>query len=222
MRHVVRAVLPVILLAACDPVRPTSPSSRAPTLRPPSFQQVPSAFASGYIAVDLGGRFSKAVAINDAGQIAGATSEGGALWTNGVRTDLGPINPVALNEAAQVAGNCGSHACLWENGLLTDLGALDWIRLAANRRGVLVSAASGPLGTQAWDIAEALPAAQVYYVQRDPATEGLSVLVLRDGHEAGSFLAPPLDDDTPRLPDILGASSASAILDALDIPATAL
>ncbi len=124
MRNVVRAVLSVILLAACDPVRATSPS-RAPTLRPPSFQLVPSAFASGYIAVDLGGRFSEAVAINDAGQIVGKTSEGGALWTNGVRTDLGPISPVSLNAGAQVAGNCGSHACLWDNGTLTDLGALD-------------------------------------------------------------------------------------------------
>ena len=125
MRRVVRAVVAVILFVACDPVRPTSPSSRAPTLRPPSFQQVPSAFASGYVAVDLGGRFSEAVAINDASQITGKTSEGGALWTNGVRTDLGPISPVALNAGAQVAGNCGSHACLWDNGTLTDLGALD-------------------------------------------------------------------------------------------------
>lgn len=102
--------------------------------------------------------------------------------------------------------------------VLTDHGVADWIRLTANRRGVLVTAESGPLGTQAWDIAEALPAAKVYYVQRHPTTGAFSVLVLHGSEEAGWFRTPPLDDDTPGLTQILGASTPEAILDALDIP----
>jgi hypothetical protein len=101
--------------------------------------------------------------------------------------------------------------------VLADLGDPEWIRATANRLGVLVSADDGPLGTQAWDIAEALPAAEVYYVQRDPDAGVFSVLVLRGGRELGSFLAPPLDDDTPRLTEILGATTPAAILEALDI-----
>lgn len=106
--------------------------------------------------------------------------------------------------------------------VLDILGDASWIQLKPNRRGVLVSSDSGPLGTQAWDIAEALPAARVYYVQREVAAETFSVLVLRGTEEVGWFRIPPLDDDTPSLTNILGASTPAAILSALDIPPNAL
>jgi hypothetical protein len=106
--------------------------------------------------------------------------------------------------------------------VLDSLGDTSWIQLTPSRRGVLVSSDSGPLGTQAWDIAEALPAARVYYVQREVAVEAFSVVVLRGAEEVGWLRIPPLDDDTPRLTDILGASTPAAILDALDIPPDAL
>ncbi|MGW6129722.1 hypothetical protein ACWFNE_06830 [Cellulomonas sp. NPDC055163] len=129
-----------------------------------------------------------------------------------------PTHPTVPPSVAVVEGASLSDV----RQVLTYLGCADWTRLAVNRRGVLVRADSGPLGTQAWDIAEALPAAPVYFVQRDTGTERLSVLVLRAGHEVGCFLAPPLDDDTPRLTDILGALTQAAVLDVLDIPSDAV
>jgi hypothetical protein len=102
--------------------------------------------------------------------------------------------------------------------VLDRLGDNSWIQLTPNRRGVLVSSDSGALGTQAWEIAESLPAARVYYVQREVAVEAFSVLVLHGTEETGWLRIPPLDDDTPTLTDILGVSTPAAILDALDIP----
>ncbi len=80
----------------------------------------------------LGGGWSLAAEINDAGQIVGyasnARSAGRAVrWEDGAVTDLGPGSAVAINEAGQIVGfsiAAGGllHAALWENDLLTDLG----------------------------------------------------------------------------------------------------
>jgi hypothetical protein len=96
----------------------------------------------------------------------------------------------------------------------------DWLHLAQGPVGVLITASDGPLGTQAWDVAEALPSAIVYFVQRRP--EDFSVLVLRGSNEVGRFRTPGLDDDTPMLPDIRGARTVLTILSALGIPPGAL
>ena len=52
-----------------------------------------------------------------------------------------------------------------------------WLRVQPGPAGVLITATDGPLGTQAWDVAEALPSATVYYVQQ--WAHAFDVLVLR-------------------------------------------
>jgi len=85
----------------------------------------------------LGGDWSRAVAINDQGQIAGLSSDsaGGfhaVLWTNGVPGDLGPAyqdGAVRLSEAGQVTwvmrtSSTEFRAVLWDHGQTVDLGTL--------------------------------------------------------------------------------------------------
>lgn len=88
----------------------------------------------------LPGIYSLAVAINDAGQIAG-TSVGGAIpvshaviWQNGAMVDLGSLTPngsstaTDINASGQVTGwsdtaSGGRHAFIWQDGQMTDVGA---------------------------------------------------------------------------------------------------
>jgi hypothetical protein len=100
---------------------------------------------------------------------------------------------------------------------LGDMADDTWIHLTPSRVGVLVTATDGPLGTQAWGIAEALPTATIYYVRRRTAPDELTVLVLRGSEEVGRLRVPALDD-TEMLTDIKGARTPDAILDALGIP----
>jgi probable HAF family extracellular repeat protein len=89
----------------------------------------------------LGGKYSVAHAINDAGQVVGdsLTSAGerhGFLWQNGKMEDIGAIgkgNTVVacgINNRGQIAGaanlipNGKNHAFLWEQGTMRDLGLL--------------------------------------------------------------------------------------------------
>lgn len=82
---------------------------------------------------------SFAYAINDAGQIAGASSDLGSitprafLWQNNALTEIGAFAPRAINKNGEIAGAMAikrnnldwfEHACLWRSGALTDLGTL--------------------------------------------------------------------------------------------------
>jgi hypothetical protein len=90
-----------------------------------------------------------------------------------------------------------------------------WINLAAGPSGVVITAADGPLGTQAWDVAEALPDATVYFVHQMPGQ--FTVLLLRGTEELGRFHFPRLDDDTAQLDDVKGATTPATIRAALGI-----
>lgn len=89
----------------------------------------------------LGGTFSDAFGINDAGQVVGQTTIGGIeihayRWQNDAMTDLNlccfQSRAFGINAAGQVVGttqlsnvNFGvNHAFLWQDGHMTDLGTL--------------------------------------------------------------------------------------------------
>ena len=83
-----------------------------------------------------GDDFSVAYAINNGGQVVGASCGGTCewfrafLWQNGTMTDLGslggPSSTVAygINSAGQIVGVSAGHAVLWHGGTMTDLGVL--------------------------------------------------------------------------------------------------
>ena len=87
----------------------------------------------------LGGSWSEAHAINEAGQIVGwSTTVAGepraVLWHNGTMTELGTLGgtqsqALDINEAGQIVGWSTTaagepRAVLWHNGTITDLGTL--------------------------------------------------------------------------------------------------
>jgi uncharacterized repeat protein (TIGR01451 family) len=77
----------------------------------------------------LGGDASRAVAVNNAGQVIGNAqiadgSYHAFLWLSGIMTDLGAFQANAINNVGQVAGTANGVAVLWENGVLTDLNSL--------------------------------------------------------------------------------------------------
>jgi probable HAF family extracellular repeat protein len=88
----------------------------------------------------LGGPFSYANGLNDAGQVVGDSwvDAGGTdhafLWQNGMMTDLGTLGgpqsvATSINASGQVVGMADttprvSHGFLWQNGVMTDLGTL--------------------------------------------------------------------------------------------------
>ena len=87
----------------------------------------------------LGGRISRAFAINDLGQVAGYSqtssgSEHAFLWASGMMQDLGTLGgnisvARAINDPGQVVGTSSTlladgHAFLWANGVMQDLGTL--------------------------------------------------------------------------------------------------
>ena len=93
----------------------------------------------------LGGGYSEAFGINNAGQIVGDFTDRNGnyrafLWQNGVMTDLGTLGgrknsfASSINNAGQVIGsrydrngNGNYRAFLWQNGVMTDLGTLGGI-----------------------------------------------------------------------------------------------
>jgi probable HAF family extracellular repeat protein len=103
----------------------------------------------------IGGNPATADAINDAGEIVGATAFpnrpfAAYLWRNGVATDLGTVDgdgcswAHAINARGQIVGQsfaCDAstgHTFLWENGSMFDLNSL----IPANSNLQLVDAAN--------------------------------------------------------------------------------
>lgn len=83
----------------------------------------------------LGGTDSRAVAINDRGQVIGTSSTASGryhafIWQDGVMTDLGVLpgksnsKAAAINDRGQVVGDSDDRAFLWQHKRMTDLGAM--------------------------------------------------------------------------------------------------
>ena len=116
----------------------------------------------------LGGRSSRARAINEAGQVVGVADTGTVgsvyrafLWSEGTVTDLGSLGGLRteaydINESGQVvgfstlSGYSTSRAFLWSEGVMSDLGTLGGSGASAlgiNDAGEVVGWASA-VGTQ--------------------------------------------------------------------------
>ncbi|HEU5156047.1 MAG TPA: hypothetical protein VFU43_03560 [Streptosporangiaceae bacterium] len=120
--------------------------------------------AGEYQVIDLGtlgGESSYATAINDRGEVAGASAIAlndntyhGFLWRNGAMIDLGLFDPVDINNKGQIIGRLGDeyHAYLWDAGTLTDLGTLGGLfssAVAINDRGEVVGMSDTADGQEA-------------------------------------------------------------------------
>lgn len=135
----------------------------------------------------------------------------------------------ALPTERDVSGPSASRsAALVENASLAEvrqaLGEMvheAWLHLIPTDVGVLITSDDGRLGSQAWDVAEALPDATVYHVQKQIAPPLFTVSVLKGSDEMGWLSVPPMDDEAKLLPDIKGARTPDSILRALGIPAEA-
>jgi hypothetical protein len=74
------------------------------------------------------------VALNDSGDVVGATASGGVLWHGATheRTSL-PIIPTAIAHDGTIAGSIDGHAATWKNGRVTILDTAASMALAICR-----------------------------------------------------------------------------------------
>jgi len=84
------------------------------------------------------------------------------------------------------------------------------------KSGTIVSATDGQLGTESWDLSDALPDHTVYHLQHDIDPDEFSVLILLGGDVAGSLRIPPFDSQLS-VQEIKGAKTPEEILSALGV-----
>jgi hypothetical protein len=82
---------------------------------------IPPELIADYSRVSLPGS-ETVVALNDSGDVVGASASGGVLWHGAAheRTTL-PITPTAIANDGTVAGSIDGHAATWRNGRVTIL-----------------------------------------------------------------------------------------------------
>lgn len=111
-------------------------------------------YKGGVVALDVGGTYSGAAAINSSGQVVGYSSSVGAfLWDNGETQPLptlgGRSSARDINDAGQIVGSSWTstgepHAVLWDRDRMIDLGP-GWAS-AINNQGWIIGRATRPNG----------------------------------------------------------------------------
>src|SRR4051812_45618442 len=105
----------------CTALACASDRALAPTPVQPGHLDFPPDAYAAYSRVSLPGT-ETVVALNDGGNVVGATPSGGVLWHGAAheRTSL-PIIPTAIANDGTVAGSVNGHAATWKNGRVTML-----------------------------------------------------------------------------------------------------
>jgi hypothetical protein len=112
---------PLVLASMVAAVACSSDRALAPKSGQAGDLNFPASMYAAYTRTSLPGT-ETVVALNDNGDVVGATATGGVLW-HGVtheRTTL-PIIPTAIANDGTVAGSIGGHAATWKNGRVTVL-----------------------------------------------------------------------------------------------------
>ncbi|MDQ2766338.1 MAG: hypothetical protein M3Y30_04205, partial [Gemmatimonadota bacterium] len=105
--------------------RKSSPADQLSDLPPASF--------AAYSRVSLPGS-ETVVALNDSGDVVGATASGGILWHGSAHERITlPIIPTAIANNGTVAGSIDGHAATWKNGRVTILDTAASMALAICR-----------------------------------------------------------------------------------------
>src|SRR5665647_405139 len=111
------ALATLLAAAAC-----TSDTALAPTSRHTGqLADIPPQLFADYLRVNLQGT-ETVVALNDDGDVVGASASGGVLWHGAAheRTIL-PITPTSIANDGTVAGSVNGHAATWKHGRVTVL-----------------------------------------------------------------------------------------------------
>ena len=123
------AVASMVFAAACSGDRALAPKSG----HTGQISDLPPEEIAAYTRTTLPGSDS-VVALNDSGDVVGATATGGVLWHGAAheRTIL-PIIPTAIANDGTVAGSIDGHAATWKSGRVTILDTAASVALAICR-----------------------------------------------------------------------------------------
>ncbi|MBA2683432.1 MAG: hypothetical protein H0U66_02945 [Gemmatimonadaceae bacterium] len=111
------ALAALVFAAACSGDRALAPT----TGHADQLSDLPPELFAAYTRTNLPGS-ETVVALNDSGDVVGATASGGILWHGAAheRTTL-PIVPAAIANDGTVAGSIDGHAATWKRGHVTIL-----------------------------------------------------------------------------------------------------
>jgi hypothetical protein len=112
---------PLVLASMVAAVACSSDRALAPKPGQAGELNFPASMYAAYTRTSLPGTETVA-ALNDNGDVVGATATGGVLWHGATheRTTL-PIIPTAIANDGTIAGSIGGHAATWKNGRVTVL-----------------------------------------------------------------------------------------------------
>jgi hypothetical protein len=119
----------MVAAMACSGDRALAPNSG----HTGQLSDIPPGWFAAYTRTNLPGS-EKVVALNDSGDVVGATATGGILWHGAAheRTTL-PIIPTAIANDGTVAGSIDGHAATWKSGHVTILDTAASVALAICR-----------------------------------------------------------------------------------------